>query len=52
LAAGRVEDGAGLRQQTEVWRQAGATAFHVGFSHRSATDLVGLLERFRAEVAT
>jgi probable F420-dependent oxidoreductase len=51
LAAGRVEDGAALRRQIEVWRQAGATAFHVGFSHRSAADLVELLERFRVDVA-
>lgn len=50
LAAGRVDDGAALRREIDVWRQAGATAFHVGFSHRGADDLIGLLERFRIAV--
>ena len=49
LAAGRVDDPAALRGEIERWRAAGATAFHVGFSHRSADDLVDLLERFRHE---
>lgn len=53
LAAGRVDDPAALRQEITTWRAAGATAFHVGFAHRSADDLVALLERFaRAAMET
>ena len=51
LAAGRVAEPAALADQIEQWRVAGATAFHVGFSHRSAADLVTLFERFRDAVA-
>jgi probable F420-dependent oxidoreductase len=51
LAAGRVDDPAALRREIGVWRGAGATAFHVGFAHRSADDLVALLERFATQVA-
>jgi probable F420-dependent oxidoreductase len=50
LLAARLDDCAALRREIDVWRQAGATAFHVGFRHRSADDLVALLERFRAEI--
>jgi probable F420-dependent oxidoreductase len=50
LAAGRVAEPAALRDAIAQWRAAGATAFHVGFSHRSAADLVTLLERFRDTV--
>jgi probable F420-dependent oxidoreductase len=49
LLAGRLEDCAALRGEIDAWRNAGATAFHVGFRHHSADDLVGLLERFREE---
>jgi probable F420-dependent oxidoreductase len=51
LAAGRVAEPAALLDEIEQWRAAGATAFHVGFSHRGAADLVTLLERFRDTVA-
>ncbi len=50
LTAGRVDDPAALRDEIETWRAAGATAFHVGFAHRSADDLVALLECFAREV--
>ena len=50
LSAGRLDDCAALRDEIEVWHQAGATAFHVGFRHHSVDDLVVLLERFRAEI--
>jgi probable F420-dependent oxidoreductase len=46
LTAGRVEDSAALLREIGEWCAAGATAFHVGFSHRSADDMVALLERF------
>jgi probable F420-dependent oxidoreductase len=50
LAAGRVEDPTALRREIEVWRAAGATAFHVGFVHHSADDLVATLARFATDV--
>jgi hypothetical protein len=50
LSAGRVDDPVTLRRDIEVWRAAGASAFHIGFNHRSADDLVALLERFAGEV--
>jgi probable F420-dependent oxidoreductase len=50
LRAGRVDDAAALRREIRSWRDGGATAFHLGFTHRSAADLVGLLERFAGEV--
>jgi phthiodiolone/phenolphthiodiolone dimycocerosates ketoreductase len=50
LAAGRVDDPAAVQREIEAWRAAGATAFHVGFAHRSADDLVALLERFARDV--
>ena len=50
LSAGRLEDPAALRRDIDAWRDAGATAFHLGFSHRSADDLVALLERFAREM--
>ena len=50
MRAGRVDDPAGLRREIAAWRERGATAVHVGFTHQSAVDLVSLLERFAAEV--
>jgi len=50
LAAGRADDAAALLDDIGTWRARGATAFHVGFTHRSADDLVALLERFAADV--
>jgi probable F420-dependent oxidoreductase len=50
LLAARLDDCAALRREIDLWRRAGATAFHVGFRHRSADDLVALLERFSAEM--
>ena len=50
LAAGRVEDAGALRAEIGSWQAAGATALHVGFAHRSADDLVALLERFAREI--
>jgi probable F420-dependent oxidoreductase len=50
LAAGRVDDRAAVQSAIEAWRAAGATAFHVGFAHCSADDLVALLERFARDV--
>jgi alkanesulfonate monooxygenase SsuD/methylene tetrahydromethanopterin reductase-like flavin-dependent oxidoreductase (luciferase family) len=50
LSAGRVDDPAALRREIGTWRSCGATAFHVGFRHRSAADLVALLERFAGEI--
>lgn len=52
LAAGRVDDPAALRREIETWQTAGATALHVGFAHRSADDLVALLDRFARDVMT
>lgn len=46
LSAGRIESADALREEIAAWRAAGATAFHVGFKHRSAADLMDLLERF------
>lgn len=50
LAAGRLAEPAALRDEIARWRGAGAAAFHVGFVHHSAADLVALLERFRDTV--
>jgi len=50
LHAGRVGDSDAVRGEIADWRGRGATAFHVGFTHRSAADLVALLERFSSEV--
>jgi probable F420-dependent oxidoreductase len=50
LAAGRVEDPAALAGTVAAWRDAGATAFHVGFRHQSCEDMVELLARFAREV--
>jgi len=46
LPARRVDDPDALRREIDAWRDAGATAFHVGFDHRGADDLIDLLERF------
>jgi alkanesulfonate monooxygenase SsuD/methylene tetrahydromethanopterin reductase-like flavin-dependent oxidoreductase (luciferase family) len=46
LAAGRVEHAAALGDGIAAWRAAGASAFHVGFRHRSCADMIELLERF------
>ena len=50
LSAGRVDDPASLLSEIAEWRARGATAFHLGFAHRSADDLIALLERFAREV--
>ena len=50
LAAGRVDDVAALVEAVRAWAAGGATAFHLGFQHRSAADLCELLERFALEV--
>lgn len=50
LAAGRVDDPPALVDAVGAWRDAGATAFHVGFHHRSGPDLIELLERFARDV--
>jgi len=50
LAAGRVDDAAALHGQIDEWCAAGATAFHVGFAHRSCDDYIALLERFAGAV--
>ena len=50
LSAGRVHDSPALLGDIAGWRAQGATAFHVGFTHRSAGDLSGLLERFANKI--
>ncbi|MGH7788381.1 MAG: hypothetical protein ACRERC_16045, partial [Candidatus Binatia bacterium] len=50
LAAERAGDPAALLDTIRTWAAHGATAFHVSFQHRSAADLIELLERFAVDV--
>jgi len=50
LGAGRVEDSAAVLKEIADWRALGATAFHVGFTHRSADDLIAVLDRFARDI--
>lgn len=50
LGAGRVDDPTALIEAIGRWQAAGATGFHLGFSHRSACDLIEMLERFMQSV--
>lgn len=52
FSAGRVEEPAQLVEAIRGWRDAGATAFHVGFRHQSCGEFIELLERFAREVMT
>jgi alkanesulfonate monooxygenase SsuD/methylene tetrahydromethanopterin reductase-like flavin-dependent oxidoreductase (luciferase family) len=50
VPGGRVDDPAALAARLAEWRAHGATAAHLALTHRSADDLVALLERVAAQV--
>jgi len=50
VSGGRVDDPAALAARVNEWRAQGATAVHLGLSHRSADELVELLERIATAV--
>jgi probable F420-dependent oxidoreductase len=50
LNAGRAEPAEELAATVLDWRAHGATAVHLGLAHRSADDLIELLERIAATV--
>jgi probable F420-dependent oxidoreductase len=48
LAVGSEDSPAHIRAQVEAWCAAGATAFHVGFAHRSLEHLLDRMAAFAA----